>query len=188
MPAYRILIRPVFLGQGLIDNRYTGRLFRVRVSEGSALDQRNSHRSQIIAGDQFKLRPGTRFARGRLVSVDDQRVPISVIAHGGAAGRGRRLYAAELFYAQEQVAIELEGLLRLIAELTWVHVEVHNVMGVESQIGTLRRLQAAGEKPGNDQQDQRAAYLNDHQSGSQTGTAADDTASSLVQNGIEIPA
>src|SRR5205814_1977099 len=141
------------------------------------------HGSKVITRDELIARPWTGLARGRLVIVDDERIPAVVVTHGSAAGGCGCFDTAELSNAREQVPVELERLFRFIAKLAGIHDEVDHVIWIESQIGMLGCLQAASEESCNNQQDQRASYLDNDQSCSQTCASARDTAPALVQDG-----
>ena len=102
-----ILIGPVFLRHCLIHDCYLWRVVVVRVLERPPLDHRNFHRSEVVTGDELKLRSGAGLARWGLVAIDDERVAVVVVTHGGTAGCCGCLNTTELSDAGEQVAVEL---------------------------------------------------------------------------------
>ena len=161
-----ILARPVAVAESLIDNGHGLRFSRVLVGKVASGNKRCPQRPKVV-----RTHDGTADFHGfvRLGHIPFQLEVISV----DAEAEGRKIRQGDGFHARAEPRawpeLPVEGdarIARIAGRRELIGSEQH-VVRIETRIRLLRVLQAASEKPGADQQEQREGDLRHHQAARQ---------------------
>ena len=141
-----ILIRPVPLGHGLVDNRHQRRCFGVRIAKGPTVHNGNPHcvkvrRADRVVPDRRSLLVGINRA-----SLDVDGVSASHQSQRRAERQAGRLHLRPGPYPPFKFAVEVDGSLLVVAHPLGIHSCVQEMIRDKAEVQALGALEAANEQ------------------------------------------
>src|SRR6516165_8961051 len=152
IPSYRIFVRPETFRHGLVHNRNWCCRLPVRICELSSLHERNLHGLKVSRADAIVWDHRRPLARGHGMSLYKNRGCFTWEPHGHREGETRGLHPRYSPNFVSQFLVKGCRLRLVVANFMGIHNDVQYLIGIESKIHMLSRIETPHKKSGSDQQ------------------------------------
>jgi hypothetical protein len=182
--AQRVLVRPVALGRGFVDEHHGSGLGFVGCLEPPPAGETHLHRLEVVVA--HRAVPGHRLLlRSRRCPALDREIGVGVgTAEGKGVDHAGTFHAGHGAYPRQQAIHEGHAFDRfVISRAHEVELGHQDVVGVEARVDPNEGGEAPHEEPGPDEESQGERHLDDHESVAEPPMAAAGRASAACFQG-----
>src|SRR5215472_18914816 len=150
--SYGIFVRPETFRHGLVHNRNWWRRLAVRICELSALHERNLHGLQVSRADAIVWDHRRPVVNGQRMPLYKDRGCFTWEPHGHREGKTCGLHPRYSPNFVFQFLVKGFRLRLIVANFMGIHDDVQYLIGIESEIHMLGRIETPNKKSGSNQQ------------------------------------